>query len=118
MDWYEINSIMREVIKQYLSQHLSVFSQKPTVIHNDAEKKDLSEQEQKIVSLLEEYIKPAVESDGGAIDFKSFKDGVLTLTLRGACSGCPSSTVTLKSGIETLFKKLMPEVEEVVSEAG
>jgi Fe-S cluster biogenesis protein NfuA len=73
--------------------------------------------DQKIIDALDEYIRPAVESDGGSIDFKSYLDGKVNVVLRGACSGCPSSTVTLKQGIEGLLKKLVPEVTEVVSEA-
>lgn len=69
--------------------------------------------ERKIKQLLEDHVKPAVEMDGGAIDFKSFKDGVVTVELKGSCSGCPSSTMTLKSGIENLLKRMVPEVESV-----
>ena len=77
-----------------------------------------NEIEEKIVDVLEQYIRPAVEQDGGLITFKSFVDGVVTVQLKGACSGCPSSTVTLKAGIEGLLKRLLPEaVKEVVSEA-
>ena len=64
---------------------------------------------------MEEYIKPAVESDGGAIFFDSYQDGVLKVELRGACSGCPSSTATLKNGIQSLFNRMMPEIKEVVA---
>jgi Fe-S cluster biogenesis protein NfuA len=70
----------------------------------------------KIIELLDEYVKPAVESDGGAIHFKSFENGKVHLALRGACSGCPSSRMTLKGGIETLLKQHLPQVEEVVAE--
>ena len=62
------------------------------------------------------YVKPAVEMDGGAIQFKSFDNGIVTLMMQGSCSGCPSSTVTLKSGIENLMKRMIPEVTEVVAE--
>jgi len=72
----------------------------------------------KIKDLLNDYVKPAVEMDGGNIEFKSFEKGVVTVVLQGACSGCPSSTVTLKSGIEAMMKRMIPEVTEVVSEAG
>lgn len=75
-----------------------------------------NEDEESIVNILEEYVRPAVESDGGAIHFKSYKDGVLTVKLSGACSGCPSSNQTLKVGIQNLFNKFMPEVKEVVAE--
>ncbi|HCI58195.1 MAG TPA: NifU family protein, partial [Bacteroidetes bacterium] len=65
----------------------------------------------------DEFVRPAVEGDGGAIDFKSFKDGVVTVVLKGSCSGCPSSTLTLKAGIENLLKRMIPEVSEVMAEA-
>lgn len=77
-----------------------------------------SEFDSAIQDLLEEYVKPAVESDGGAIEFRSYNDGIVTVLLKGACSGCPSSTATLKGGIETLLKQHIPEVKEVVAEAG
>lgn len=67
--------------------------------------------------MLENYIKPAVEMDGGAIQFKSFNAGKVSLLLQGSCSGCPSSTITLKAGIEGLLKRMIPEVQEVVAEA-
>jgi len=73
---------------------------------------------QKIKELLETYVKPAVEMDGGNIEFKHFKEGIVTVILQGSCSGCPSSTVTLKAGIEGMLKRMVPEVKEVVSEMG
>ena len=76
-----------------------------------------TEIEVKIVEILEQYIRPAVEGDGGSITFKGFENGVVTVQLRGSCSGCPSSTITLKAGIEGLLKRMIPEVKEVVSEA-
>jgi Fe-S cluster biogenesis protein NfuA len=72
----------------------------------------------KIRELIETYVKPAVEMDGGNIEFKHFQDGIVTVILQGSCSGCPSSTVTLKSGIEGMLKRMVPEVREVVSEMG
>lgn len=72
----------------------------------------------KIKDLIETYVKPAVEMDGGNIAFKSFDKGVVTVLMQGSCSGCPSSTVTLKSGIEGMFKRMLPEVTEVVAEMG
>ena len=73
---------------------------------------------QKIKELIDTYVKPAVEMDGGNIEFKSFNQGIVTVILQGACSGCPSSTVTLKSGIEGMLQRMVPEVKEVVSEMG
>ena len=84
----------------------------------NSEKKNItySEIEQDIIGLLNEYIKPAVEGDGGAIEFDSFSDGIVKVILKGACSGCPSSTATLTHGIESLLKqKLGEEIKEVVS---
>lgn len=72
----------------------------------------------KIKELIDTYVKPAVEMDGGNIEFKHFKEGIVTVILQGSCSGCPSSTVTLKSGIEGMLKRMLPQVKEVVSEMG
>lgn len=72
----------------------------------------------KIKDLIDTYVKPAVEMDGGNIEFKSWKEGIVTVILQGSCSGCPSATVTLKEGIEGMLKRMVPEVKEVVSEMG
>ena len=74
-----------------------------------------SEYDDTIKQLLEEFVRPAVEQDGGAIDFKAFKEGTVYVHLRGACSGCPSSTQTLKGGIEQLLKSKIDAVDEVVA---
>ena len=71
----------------------------------------------RIKELLENYVKPAVEMDGGAISFKGFDNGTVKLMLQGSCSGCPSSMITLKTGIEGMMKRMIPEVKEVVAEA-
>lgn len=73
------------------------------------------ELDEKIIDALNEYIRPAVENDGGSIDFVEFKEGTVKVALRGACSGCPSSTVTLKQGIEGLLSRMFPEVKQVES---
>ncbi len=72
----------------------------------------------KIKELINTYVKPAVEMDGGNIEFKNFNEGIVTVVLQGSCSGCPSSSVTLKSGIEGMLKRMVPEVTEVVAEMG
>jgi Fe-S cluster biogenesis protein NfuA len=78
---------------------------------------DDTETEKRIKGILDEYIRPAVEQDGGAISFHSFEDGKVKVLLQGSCSGCPSSTVTLKMGIENLLKRMLPnEVKEVIAE--
>ena len=82
-------------------------------IKNDVS--DLSEIEKKIVKILEQKIRPAVARDGGDIKFKEFKDGVVKVQLQGSCSGCPSSTMTLKQGVQNLLCHYLPEVKEVVA---
>ncbi len=70
----------------------------------------------KVKDLIDMYVKPAVEGDGGNIEFKAFENGKVYVTMQGSCSGCPSSTVTLKAGIEGMLKRMVPEVTEVVQE--
>lgn len=72
----------------------------------------------KIKNLIDKYVRPAVEMDGGNIAFKSFSAGVVSVIMQGSCSGCPSSSVTLKSGIEGMMKRMIPQVKEVVAIAG
>jgi NFU1 iron-sulfur cluster scaffold homolog, mitochondrial len=123
-DWFEINLELREQIQQYLAAQKPIFSKAVFTKDNVQVEKISSvnprevaytETEIKIIETLDEYIKPAVENDGGMISFKSFVEGKVTVQLQGSCSGCPSSTITLKAGIETLLKRLIPEVEEVVA---
>ena len=117
-DWYELLTPIREAIKNYfLNNDVPVLTSVPEQNSSPAKETIPStELESKIKNVLEEYVRPAVEQDGGAIDFKSYKDGKVTLLMRGSCSGCPSSSVTLKGGIENLFRKMVPEVKEVVAE--
>lgn len=128
VEWVEIMSELREFIKNFLTENnvavAKVIEKKPPStekdqgkdVNNQPELTDLTESETKIVEILDEYIKPAVEQDGGEISFKSFENGVVSVILRGSCSGCPSSTYTLKAGIEQLLKRMVPGVEEVVAE--
>jgi Fe-S cluster biogenesis protein NfuA len=123
IDWFDIQTDLREFLQDYLSQGLPVLTQKVVTekseIVNELDvigEKPTNETDIKIAQILEEYIRPAVEGDGGAITFKSFKNGIVTVVLQGSCSGCPSSTFTLKAGIEGLLKRLVPEVTEVVAE--
>jgi len=117
-DWFELMPIFREFIKGYLQSGAKVFTgEKEQQADPSIERtKTGSAVETKIIEALEEYVKPAVEQDGGAIHFKSFDDGKVTLVMKGSCSGCPSSVVTLKGGIERLLQQLVPEVKEVVAE--
>jgi Fe-S cluster biogenesis protein NfuA len=113
-DWDDLLPILKEFVKGAVEAELAVqLEEQPE--QGDFEGSDI---EVKIQQILHDYVRPAVESDGGAITYKSFNDeGVVTVELRGSCSGCPSSTVTLKAGIESLLKRMVPEVTEVVSEA-
>lgn len=113
LEWSDLIPILREFVKGYLSSGEPIVFAKQT----SESAASASEIDEKIKQLLDEYIRPAVEEDGGAISFKSFDKGVVTVILQGSCSGCPSSTLTLKAGIENLLKRMVPEVTEVVSEA-
>ncbi|MCC7233013.1 MAG: NifU family protein [Bacteroidia bacterium] len=118
IDWYEIMGIMRTCIKSYVESGEPIFTG-PREQASDPEigrTHSASAMESKIIETLDEYVRPAVEMDGGAIIFKSFDNGVVTLIMKGACNGCPSSSITLKSGIENLLKRLVPGVTEVVAE--
>jgi NFU1 iron-sulfur cluster scaffold homolog, mitochondrial len=118
IEWFDITNILREFIKGYIESGEKIFTG-PTEQKADPkieETKTASALESRIIEMLDEYVRPAVEGDGGAIHFKSFHEGVVTLILKGSCSGCPSSTVTLKGGIENLLKRMIPEVTEVVAE--
>jgi len=109
VEWLEIQSTIRDHIKTFLESGRLILDHKAPA----GEEGEETESVKKIKSILEEYIRPAVEQDGGAITFHSFQGGILRVILQGSCSGCPSSTVTLKAGIENLFKRMMPEVQSV-----
>lgn len=119
-DWFEVQSEVRDFIKKYFTDNKPVvMANAPTVSENNTTETDAVEDDEtvkRIKVVLEEYVRPAVEQDGGAINFHSFDEGVVKVILQGACSGCPSSTVTLKSGIENLLTRMVPEVKEVVAE--
>lgn len=114
IDWFEIKSKISEFIRNWVAEGKEIVGEIP-VLESTGEILDGDAVIEKIKQMLDQYVKPAVEMDGGAIQFKSFNDGRLTLMLQGSCSGCPSSTVTLKSGIEGLMKRMVPEVKEVVA---
>ncbi|MGK7394827.1 MAG: NifU family protein [Candidatus Cyclobacteriaceae bacterium M3_2C_046] len=115
VEWDEIQNTLKEYIKQYLQEEKPILNLQDTEQDQTDETED-SEVEVKIKGILDEYIKPAVEQDGGAISFKSFDDGVVKVLLQGSCSGCPSSIITLKAGIENLLKRFIPEVKAVEAE--
>ena len=109
--WDEIKHIVISLINDFYADG------KEFVIDENLKEEDLglSEIESKIVKILEEKIRPAVARDGGDIKFKEFKDGVVKVQLQGSCSGCPSSTMTLKQGVQNLLCHYLPEVKEVVA---
>ena len=109
--WEEIKHIVISLINDFYADG------KDFVIDENVKeyRSDLSEIEEKIVKILEQKIRPAVARDGGDIKFKEFKDGVVKVQLQGSCSGCPSSTMTLKQGVQNLLCHYLPEVKEVVA---
>ncbi|MDA9186643.1 NifU family protein [Candidatus Pelagibacter sp.] len=109
--WDEVKHIVISFINDFYSEG------KEFVIDESLEEQNsnLDELEQKIVKILDEKIRPAVARDGGDIKFKEFKDGVVKVQLQGSCSGCPSSTMTLKQGVQNLLCHYLPEVKEVVA---
>ena len=109
--WDEIKHIVISLINDFYADG------KEFVIDENIkdEVSDLNEIEKKIVKILEQKIRPAVARDGGDIKFKEFKDGVVKVQLQGSCSGCPSSTMTLKQGVQNLLCHYLPEVKEVVA---
>jgi len=114
-EWHEITPIVKEFLKAYVEagEPISYKSDKSNI--EGADNIIVAQ----ILDILDTYIKPAVENDGGMISFKSFNEesGLVTVELKGSCSGCPSSTVTLKRGIEGLLTRMVPQVKEVVAES-
>ncbi|MFT6214348.1 MAG: Fe-S cluster biogenesis protein NfuA [Roseivirga sp.] len=115
-EWFEVMPEIKELIRAKLTlreplltgDFVEEASEVPVNIYGDIE--------QKIIKILDEYIRPAVEGDGGAIHFKSFENGAVTVTLKGACHGCPSTNTTLKMGVQNLLREMLPEVENVITE--
>ena len=120
-DWEDVKPSIRQFLKEYLEEGKLVINEdEVATVAQPSSNIVLSEDGdvvKRIKELLENYVKPAVEMDGGAIQFKKFDEGVVTLMLQGSCSGCPSSMITLKAGIEGMMKRMIPEVTEVVAEA-
>jgi Fe-S cluster biogenesis protein NfuA len=128
ISWDYITMELREFVQDFLRNNDWAVVKEPVLIKKESDgnhendvtgmdhttpKGDIDMQ---IISLLDEYVKPAVERDGGAILFRSYENGKVKLAMKGACAGCPSSKMTLKSGIETLLKQHIAEVEEVEAE--
>jgi Fe-S cluster biogenesis protein NfuA len=116
--WEDVLSDTKQFIKIYFEENQPVFEQRTIDSNTVIVDANDSETVQKIKAVLDQYVRPAVESDGGAINFHSFDEetGAVKVLLQGSCSGCPSSTLTLKAGIENLLTRMVPNVKEVVAE--
>ncbi len=121
-DWNDVIPSIRQFLKDYLEEGKPVINeeemaQRRTQQSSNAIEADDDDVVKRIKELLDNYVRPAVEMDGGAIQFKSYADGIVSLAMQGSCSGCPSSMITLKAGIEGMMKRMIPEVKEVVAES-
>ena len=111
IDWEDLKHIIISFINDYYSNGNEIVIDKESY---NSLNLNLSDIEKKIIKILETKVRPAVARDGGDIKFKEFNNGVVTVQLQGSCSGCPSSTMTLKQGVENLLKHYVPEVTEVI----
>ena len=111
-NWEEIKHIVISLINEFYSTGKEFVIESSLLKEN---KTDFLEIEKKIIKILDTKIRPAVAKDGGDIKFKEFKDGVVKVELQGSCSGCPSSTMTLKQGVQNLLCHYLPEVKEVLA---
>ena len=112
IEWEDLKHVIISFINDYYSNGNEIVIDNNRINSNES---DLSEVEKKIVKILENKIRPAVARDGGDIKFKEYKDGVVTVNLQGSCSGCPSSTMTLKQGVQNLLCHYIPEIKEVIA---
>lgn len=120
-DWQDVIPSIRQFLKDYLEEGKAVVNEEELAAVRPASSNEVTADDDDVVKrikeLLDNYVRPAVEMDGGAIQFKSYSEGTVNLSMQGACSGCPSSMITLKAGIEGMMKRMIPEVKEVVAEA-
>ena len=112
IEWEDLKHIIISFINDYYSNGNEIVIDKKSI---SSSKLSLSDVEKKIINILETKVRPAVARDGGDIKFKEFKDGVVTVNLQGSCSGCPSSTMTLKQGVQNLLCHYIPEIKEVIA---
>ena len=120
-DWQDMIPTIKQFLKDYLEEGKVVVNDDEVIKIKAESSNEINADDNDVVKrikeLIENYVKPAVEMDGGAIQFKSFENGRVNLMLQGSCSGCPSSMITLKAGIEGMMKRMIPEVKEVTAEA-
>ena len=112
INWEDVKHIVISLINEFYSDGKEFIIDKKS---DDEKKADFDEIEKQIIKILDTKIKPAVARDGGDIKFKEFKKGVVTVQLQGSCSGCPSSAMTLKQGVQNLLCHYIPEVKEVIA---
>lgn len=112
-NWEEVIPAVKDFLKSYFTNNQPILTGKYAEMAEAARAEGDDEVTARIKSLLESHVRPAVAMDGGDIIFDSFDNGVVKLVLQGSCSGCPSSTMTLKSGIENLLTRMVPEVQTV-----
>ena len=113
INWEDVKHIVISLINEYYQSGNKFVIEKD--LNETESKKDLIDIEKEIIKILDSKIRPAVARDGGDIKFKEFKDGVVTVKLQGSCSGCPSSTATLKQGVQNLLCHYVPDVKEVIA---
>ncbi len=120
-DWQDVIPPIKQFLKEYIENGGTVVNEEEAAkVKKEATNlvsADDDDVVKRIKELLDNYVRPAVEMDGGAIQFKSYNNGIVNLMLQGSCSGCPSSMITLKAGIEGMMKRMIPEVTEVMAEA-
>jgi len=119
-NWENVVNGLRDMIRDLIIIGIPAKIEPAEIEGKEEQKKEAvkpittDETSQKIIEILDEYVKPAVERDGGTIQFRSFKNGLVKVAMGGACSGCPSTTITLKNGVEHLLKQMLPDkVREV-----
>lgn len=120
-DWQDVIPSIKQFLKEYLEEGNIIINEEQLATRKTESSNVVSASDDDVVKrikeLLENYVKPAVEMDGGAIQFISYEDGVVNLKMQGSCSGCPSSMITLKAGIEGMMKRMIPEVKEVQADS-
>lgn len=118
-EWQDVIPSIRQFLKDYLEEGKPVVNEEELAATRPVSTNEVAADDDDVVKrikeLLDNYVRPAVEMDGGAIQFKSYEEGTVNLSMQGACSGCPSSMITLKAGIEGMMKRMIPEVKEVVA---
>ncbi len=114
-EWYEISPEIKDTIRKFLTTGGQAVSEALFQKAEVPKEVPADNPEDKIKELLDKYVRPAVESDGGYIEYRSFENGVVTVVMKGSCSGCPSASLTLKGGIEGLLKRMVPQVTEVIA---